>query len=71
MEITERYSKEESKVDEYKKLIERFNFTFSDKIEYTLDRQTFFKPFCLINYSKPRLVTIVYDDDIVVLTDVS
>ena len=70
MENTERYNKEESKVDEYTKLIARFNFTFSDKIEYTLDRQTFFKPFCLINYSKPRLVTIVYDD-IVVLTDVS
>ena len=71
MENIERYSKEQSKTDEYKKLIERFNFTLSDKIEYTLDRQTFFKPFCLINYSKPRLVTIVYDDDIVVLTDVS
>ena len=70
MENTERYTKEQSKTDEYKKLIERFNFTFSDKIEYVLDRQTFFKPFCLINYSKPRLVTIVYDDDIVVLTDV-
>ena len=71
MENTERYTKEQSKTDEYKKLIERFNFTFSDKIEYTLDRQTFYKPFSLINYSKPRLVTIVYDDDIVVLTDVS
>ena len=71
MENNERYNTEESKADEYKKLIERFNFTLSDKIEYTLDRQTFFKPFCLINYSKPRLVTIVYDDDIVVLTDVS
>ena len=71
MEDTERYNKEQSKTDEYKKLIERFNFTLSDKIEYTLDRQTFYKPFCLINYSKPRLVTIVYDDDIVVLTDVS
>ena len=71
MENTERYSKEPSKADEYKKLIERFNFTLSDKIEYVLDSQTFFKPFCLINYSKPRLVTIVYDDDIVVLTDVS
>ena len=71
MENTERYNKEPSKADEYKKLIERFNFTLSDKIEYTLDRQTFSKPFCLINYSKPRLVTIVYDDDIVVLTDVS
>ena len=71
MEITERYIKEPSKEGEYRKLSERFNFTFSDKIEYTLDRQTFFKPFCLINYSKPRLVTIVYDDDIVVLTDVS
>ena len=71
MENTERYNKEQSKTDEYKKLIERFNFTLSDKIEYVLDRQTFFKPFCLINYSKPRLVTIVYDDDIVVLTDVS
>ena len=70
MENTERY-KEPSKTDEYKKLVERFNFTLSDKIEYVLDRQTFFKPFCLINYSKPRLVTIVYDDDIVVLTDVS
>ena len=71
MENTERYNKEQSKTDEYKKLVKRFNFTFSDKIEYVLDRQTFFKPFCLINYSKPRLVTIVYDDDIVVLTDVS
>ena len=71
MENTERYNKEQSKTDEYKKLIERFNFTFSDKIEYVLDRQTFYKPFCLINYSKPRLVTIVYNDDIVVLTDVS
>ena len=71
MENTERYNKEQSKTYEYKKLIERFNFTFSDKIEYTLDRQTFYRPFCLINYSKPRLVTIVYDDDIVVLTDVS
>ena len=71
MENTERYNKEQSKTDEYKKLIERFNFTLSDKIEYVLDRQTFYKPFCLINYSKPRLVTIVYDDDIVVLTDVS
>ena len=71
MENTERYNKEQSKTYEYKKLIERFNFTFSDKIEYVLDRQTFYKPFCLINYSKPRLVTIVYDDDIVVLTDVS
>lgn len=71
MENTERYNKEPSKADEYKKLIERFNFTLSDKIEYVLDRQTFFKSFCLINYSKPRLVTIVYDDDIVVLTDVS
>ena len=71
MENTERYNKEPSKADEYKKLVKRFNFTFSDKIEYPLDRQTFFKPFCLINYSKPRLVTIVYDDDIVVLTDVS
>ena len=71
MEITERYIKEPSKEGEYRKLSERFNFTFSDKIEYTLDRQTFFKPFCLINYSKPRLVTIGYDDDIVVLTDVS
>ena len=71
MEKTERYNKEPSKADEYKKLIERFNFTLSDKIEYVLDRQTFFKPFCLINYSKPRLVTIVYNDDIVVLTDVS
>ena len=71
MENTERYNKEQSKTDEYKKLIERFNFTLSDKIEYVLDRQTFFKPFCLINYSKPRLVTIVYNDDIVVLTDVS
>ena len=71
MENTERYNKEQSKTYEYKKLIERFNFTFFDKIEYVLDRQTFFKPFCLINYSRPRLVTIVYDDDIVVLTDVS
>ena len=71
MENTERYNKEPSKEDEYKKLIERFNFTLSDKIEYVLDRQTFFKPFCLINYSKPRLVTIVINDDIVVLTDVS
>ena len=71
MENIERYNKEPSKADEYKKLIERFNFTLSDKIEYVLDRQTFFKPFCLINYSKPHLVTIVYDDDIVVLTDVS
>ena len=71
MENTERYNKEPSKAYEYKKLIERFNFTLSDKIEYVLDRQTFFKPFCLINYSKPRLVTIVYNDDIVVLTDVS
>ena len=71
MENTERYNKEQSKTDEYKKLVKRFNFTFSDKIEYVLDRQTFYKPFCLINYSKPRLVTIVYDDDIVVLTDVS
>ena len=71
MENTERYNKEQSKTYEYNKLIERFNFTFSDKIEYTIDRQTFSKPFCLINYSKPRLVTIVYDDDIVVLTDVS
>ena len=71
MENTERYNKEPSKADEYKKLVERFNFTLSDKIEYVFDRQTFFKPFCLINYSKPRLVTIVYDDDIVVLTDVS
>ena len=71
MENTERYNKEQSKTDEYKKLVERFNFTFSDKFEYVLDHQTFFKPFCLINYSKPRLVTIVYDDDIVVLTDVS
>ena len=71
MENTERYIKEPSKEGEYRKLIERFNFTFFDKIEYVLDRQTFFKPFCLINYSKPRLVTIVYDDDIVVLTDVS
>ena len=71
MENTERYNKEPSKVDEYKKLVERFNFTLSDKMEYVLDRQTFFKPFCLINYSKPRLVTIVYVDDFVVLTDVS
>ena len=71
MENTERYNKEQSKTDEYKKLVKRFNFTFSDKIEYVLDRQTFYKPFCLINYSKPRLVTIVYNDDIVVLTDVS
>ncbi len=70
MENIERYNKEPSKADEYKKLIERFNFTLSDKIEYVLDRQTFFKPFCLINYSKPHLVTIVYDDEIVVLTDV-
>ena len=71
MKNTEQYNKEQSKTDEYKKLVKRFNFTFSDKIEYVLDRQTFSKPFCLINYSKPRLVTIVYDDDIVVLTDVS
>ena len=71
MENTERYNKEQSKTDEYKKLVKRFNFTFSDKIEYILDRQTFSKPLCMINYSKPRLVTIVYNDDIVVLTDVS
>ena len=70
MENTERYIKEPSKEGEYRKLSERFNFFIKSNDEYVIERSLFEKPFCLINYSKPRMVTVIYDDDVVVLTDV-
>lgn len=70
MEIKERYTKEPTETPKYHKISERFNFTFSEPLEYSVERVWFENPTCLLTYTKPRLVTIVYDEGIVVLTNI-
>ena len=70
MEIKERYTKEPPEKEKYHNISERFNFTFSEPLEYRVERVWFENPTCLLTYNKPRLVTIVYDENIVVLTNI-